>query len=251
MGVNTITGSNNIGDFMEIQDENVIKIIKDLESMNSPEALPLLKGMDFLDHFIREITGVNGTTEAVEEYRVYASDAGSYADALTYKESYEKWHFTRQSFIVKDKDFTQDLLQQADELDQDLSVIVNQRIQAIAKLYLNAYLPNRAYETLFQVPNAGGSYRSAPIGFLRDVELSEEAFKLAPNSDAFLKRNHYRCIADNAAGVKADDIEDIVEYLSEYSDISDGNIVALGSRYTLYKLQNTLMDTLNKDVFNR
>lgn len=251
MAMNVITGSNNIGDFLEIQDQNVIKIIKDLESMNSPEALPMLKGMDFLNEFIRQVEGVNGTTEGVEEYRVYASDDGSYADALTYKESYEKWYFTRQGFVVKDKDFTQDLLQQADELDQDLSTIVNQRIQAIAKLYLNAYLPNRAYETLFQVPNAGGKYRTAPIGFLRDVELSEEAFKLAPNSDSFLVRNHYRCIGDGAAGVKADDIEDMVEYLSEYNDISDGNIVSIGSRYTLYKLQNTLMDTINKDVFNR
>ena len=81
--MNVITGSNNVGDFLEIQDQNVIKIIKDLESMNSPEVFPMLKGMDFLNEFIRTIEGVNGTTEGAEEYRVYASDDGSYADALT------------------------------------------------------------------------------------------------------------------------------------------------------------------------
>lgn len=251
MAMNIITGSNGIGDFLEIQDKNIVKIIKDLESMNSPLALPMLKGMDFLNSFTRQIEGVNGTTEGFQEYRVYASDDGSFSDALTYKESYAKWYFTRQGFVVKDKDFTQDLLQQAEETDQDLSVIVNEKIQAIAKMYLNGYLPNRAYETLFQIPAAGGEYRTAPIGFLRDVELSEEWFKITPSSDAFLIRNHYRCIGNTTKGVLADDIEDMVEYLSEYNDISDSNIVGLGSRYSLYKLSNTLMDTVNKDIFNR
>lgn len=251
MAMNIITGSNGIGDFLEIQDKNIIKIIRDLESMNSPQALPMLKGMDFLNTFIRQIEGVNGTTEGYQEYRVYASDDGSFADALTYKENYAKWYFTRQGFVVKDKDFTQDLLQHAEETDQDLSVIVNERINAIAKMYLNGYLPNRAYETLFQIPEAGGEYRTAPIGFLRDVELSEEWFKLAPTSDEFLVRNHYRCIKDDNGLVSADDIEDMVEYLSEYNDINDGNIIGLGSRYSLYKLRSTLEDKANVDIFNR
>lgn len=156
----------------------------------------------------------------------------------------------RRGYTVKDKDFTHEMLDMAYEENKDLSKIVSDRMIAISKMYLNEYLPNIAYETLFVVPEAGGRYYGNPTGFLRDVEVDPSMLKVYAQSTEALSRNHYRTVADGV-GVTAADIEDIVEFMSEYRDVTDGNIVGLGNRTALYKLQNTLLYAANKDIFNR
>ncbi len=86
-----ITGTNSAGSFLENADQNVVKIVSALETMNSSAVLPQLRGMDFLNTFVRNIEGTEGHTEGFAEYNVYASDDGSYADANTWQESYKKW----------------------------------------------------------------------------------------------------------------------------------------------------------------
>lgn len=246
-----ITGSNSAGTFLENADRNIVKIVSALDSMNSSAVLPQLKGMDFLNSFIRSIEGTEGHTEGFAEYNVYASDDGSYADANTWQESYVKWTFNRRGFVVKDKDFTAKLIREAQERKQDLAPIVENRIKAIADMYVNKYIPNRTYETLFQVPEAGGEYTRKPEGFLRDVEVDPTMLKVGAQTEAYLKRNHYRALGDASVGITADDIEDIVEFLSEYRDINDANIVAIASRRSIYRLKETLKYDGNVDIFNR
>lgn len=246
-----ITGTNSVGSFLENADQNIIKIVSALETMNSSDIIPELRGMNFLDTFVRKIEGTAGHTEGFAEYNVYASDDGSYADANTWKESYTKWTFNRRGYVVKDKDFTKDLIREAQEKKQDLTPIVEKRIKAIADMYLNKYLPNRTYETLFVVPEKGGEYTSKPEGFLRDVEIDPTYLKVGSQSEKYLKRNHYRAIADATMGITTDDIEDIVEFLSEYRDINDANIIAIASRRSIYKLKSTLKYDGNVDKFMR
>lgn len=246
-----ITGTNSAGSFLENADQNVVQIVSALETMNSSAVLPQLRGMDFLNTFVRNIEGTEGHTEGFAEYNVYASDDGSYADANTWQESYKKWTFNRRGYTVKDKDFTKELIREATEKKQDLGPIVEQRVKAIADMYLNRYIPNRTYETLFIVPEAGGEYTRKPEGFLRDVEVDPTMLKVGAQSAAYLNRNHYRALADASAGITADDIEDIVEFMSEYRDVNDANIIAIASRRSIYRLKETLKYDGNVDVFNR
>lgn len=249
MAISVITGSDGIGKYLETADQNIIEIISGVESMNSLQAIPRLRGMDFLNTFIRTIEGVQGHTEGFKDYKVFASDDGSFSDAVSYKESYETWTFGRRGYTVKDKDFTHEMLDMAYEEGKDLSKIVADRMIAISRMYLNDYLPNVAYETLFEVPEEGGRYYGSPVGFLRNTVVDPDMLKVYAQGDEYLTRNHYRTISGD--NVSANDIEDIVEFLSEYRDITDGNIVAVANRSTLYKLQNTLMYDANKDIFNR
>lgn len=249
--IDIITGSNDLGSFLNNADENVTSIVAVLDAINSEEALPQLKGMDFLKPFITQIEGVEGHTEGERDYQVFASDDGSYSDANTYKESYTKWRFTRRGYVVKDKDFTKEMVREADELNKDLSVIVNTRMKAISDMYLNRFIPNISYEPLFIVPEEGGEYTSKPEGFLRNVKVNPMKLKLGSQQEEYLVRNHYRAIKNPTTGVEADDIEDILEFLSEYRDITDTNIIGIGSRRSLYKLRSCLKWEGNMDVFNR
>lgn len=246
-----ITGTNSVGSYLENADKNVIKIVSALETMNSSAVIPQLRGMDFLNTFVRNIEGTEGHTEGFAEYTVFASDDGSYADANTWKESYTKWTFGRRGYTVKDKDFTRELIREAQERKQDLTPIVEQRVKAIADMYLNRYIPNRTYETLFIVPEAGGEYTRKPEGFLRDVEVDPTMLKVGAQSAKYLNRNHYRALADASTGITSDDIEDIVEFMSEYRDINDANIIAIASRRSIYRLKETLKYDGNVDQFNR
>ena len=249
--ISVITGSDGIGKYLENANNDVIKVVQGVESMNSAAVYPQLKGMDFLNTFIRSVEGVEGHQEGFREYQVFASDDGSYADAEYYKESYATWTFNRRGYVVKDKDFTHEMLKMAYEENKSLSKIVDERISAIADMYLNRYLPNVAYETLFVVPEEGGTYYGTPVGFLRGTVVSPSMLKPYAQSAEHLVRNHYRTIANGTTGVTADDISDVVDFMSEYRNVTDGNIVAIGNRRAIGKLKNTILFDGNRDVFNR
>lgn len=249
MSISVINGSNGVGTFLDNASPEVIKIVTSLESMNNPNIIGKLKGMDFLSKFTRTIEGVQGHSEAFKANEAYVSDDGSFQDGLAYQESYGHWTFTRRGYTVKDKDFTHKMLVDADERGISVESLVNDRVKTIMDLYMNKYLPNVSYETLFTLPTlSGGDYYSEPKGFLKGQTVPD--FMLKPGVDATVARNHYRCIASNS-GITMDDIEFAVEYMTEYMDIADSNIIALGTRGALFQLRNALAWEGNKDIFDR
>lgn len=251
MAITTITGSNGIGTFLEGMNQDVITIVQGIQSMNDPRALAQIKGMNFLDTYIREVEGVAGHTEGFKEYKVYASDIGSYSDAISYKESYETWSFNRRGYALKDRDFTHEMIQEAYETGKSTAKLVDDRMMAISRMYLNQYLPNVAYETLFIVPEVGGRYYDEPTGFLRDVEIDPSMLKVYAQGKTL--RNHYMQTENTqtGGGVSYEDIDHVVRYLSEYKDISDGNIIAIANGRTIFKLKSVFQYADNKDTFAR
>jgi len=251
MAVSVINGSAGAGQYLDGATPDVIKVVTALDSMNNPAIATSLRGMQFLSSFMREVQGVQGHTEAFKANQAYVSDDGSFQDAVEYQESYGHWTFTRRGYTVKDRDFTHKMLLDADERNMSLASLVDDRIKVIMDLYLNKYLPNVAYETLFTLPTInGGGYYSEPKGFLKGQII--EDYLLKPSVDASVPRNHYRAIADAAnQTLTIEDIEFCVEYLSDYADTSDSNIIALGTRGALFKLRQALAWDGNKDEFSR
>jgi hypothetical protein len=244
-----ITGSYTAGSITPIEritDHNIINIISTLETLNSPEVFNKIQGSGFLDSFIKEVPGLQGHTEGYKEYEVYASDDGLFQDADNYQERYITWSFYRKGYSVKGADFSQALIEDAYESGKDLTVLVNEKIEIIRRMYTQEYLPNVAYETLFTVPVSGGKY-SDNFGFLRDVEVADSMLKPFAENNV---RNHFMVSAAPGAPT-VDDINKVVEYLGEYKDITESEIIALGTRSTLATLKNTLEFEGNRDTFAR
>jgi len=250
MSLGIITGSQSLGAFMpnldsSMMDQNVITIVGTIETLNDSQYVKELQGAQFLTPFIREVEGIQGHTEGWKEYEVYASDNGSFADAETYEEKYFTWSFYRKSYVVKDHDFSLELLKKAYEEGRNLDRLVSDRMRAISNMYAKEYLPKVAYEVLFHVPAAGGKYTDN-FGFLRDVEVSEHM--LLPGRDT--NRNHFFGVA-TAGAPSVEDIAAVTECLADYKDVSDAQIVALGSRRTLAMLKTTLEWEGSRDIFAR
>lgn len=251
--IDTITGTVSAGHFLGQADSNIIKIIGSIEDMNDPSIVLQLKGMDFLTPFTREFEGLQGATEAVSSYRVWAVEDGSYQDADTYNETHEMWRYKRRAWVIKDKDFSSKMLRQIREEGKEgqLTKVVNERVAAISDLYINGYLPNIAYSTLLELPNAVAKtgYYAEPMGFLMDTPVQDTMLKPAKRRAENLIRNHYRSIAGQH--VELEDIQATVSYMTEYRDTNGSNIVGLANDFTKFKLINTLAYDANKDVFAR
>lgn len=57
MAINVITGSNGIGTYLAGANNDALKIVGALDSVNSNEVVRQVKGMDFLNTFIRDFEG--------------------------------------------------------------------------------------------------------------------------------------------------------------------------------------------------
>ncbi|MGL5576781.1 MAG: hypothetical protein ACRDD8_05310 [Bacteroidales bacterium] len=249
--INVITGSNSLGSFFDLgkAETSLIKVVGAIESLNEPALINRLAGMDFLSTFIRNVEGLQGHTEGFEEHKVYVTDDGSYQDALNYEPKYRTWTFYRKGYIVKDIDFSMGVINHAAETKQPLSAIVAKRMDAIGKLYTLQYLPKVAYETLFFEPrNKYGSYTD-DFGFLDGTLVDAQMMKPYGQEASNLRRYHWRGQLEDLLTVH--DFEKIVDYMSEYLDVSDSSIVALGTRATLSKLRSVINADVNLDIWDR
>ncbi len=248
--INILTGANNAGKYIQKADENVMTILTGLEAVNNTDFTKKIEGMDAIKPFIRTINGLNGHTELFSNYRVWAVEDGDYSDAPTTEENYESWMYTRKGYKIKDKDFSLKLIEDAYEKNLPLSELVAQRVKGVTQWYAQEYTPNVLFEPLMTIPNAtqSASYRAAPVGFLNNTPVDQ--FILKPGVTD-LVRNHYLGIEDTATGVTFYDIENVVEKMSEYIDVSDSNIIAFATRATLAKLKSTLAYEGNQDIFAR
>lgn len=249
--VNVITGSNSLGTFFDLgkAETSLIKVVGAIETLNDPALMSKLAGMDFLNTFIRNIQGYQGHTEGFEEHKVYVTDDGSYQDALNYDSKYRTWTFYRKGYVVKDIDFSMGVINDAAEKGIELSSIITKRMSDIAKLYTQQYLPKVAYETLFYEPkHKHGSYTD-DFGFLDGTLVDASMMKPFGQHAENLRRYHWRgLVGDTVSHV---DFEKVVDYMSEYMDVSDSSIVALGTRATLAKLRSVLNADVNLDIWDR
>lgn len=249
--INIITGSNSLGSFFDLSqaDTNLIKVVGAIETLNDPSLMAKLAGMDFLNTFIRNVEGLQGHTEGFEEHKVYVTDDGSYQDALNYEPKYRSWTFYRKGYIVKDIDFSMGVINHAAETKTDLATIVAKRMKAIGELYTMHYLPKVAYETLFYEPKSKHGSYTDDFGFLDGTLVDATMMKPFGQAPENLRRYHWRgLIGDTVSHL---DFEKVVDYMSEYMDVSDSSIVALGTRATLAKLRSVLNADVNLDIFDR
>lgn len=245
-----INGSANAGKFLEKADDNVLTITSGLDAVNSPEATKKVKGLDALKPFIRVLNGLNGHTEVVKSWNVWGIEDGDQSDAPTTNETYESWFYTRKGLKIKDFDFSSKLIEDAYEAGKPLAPLVQERVKGISQWYLQKYLPNSIYLPLMVVPTGAdaASYRAAPKGFLNGTPVPQELLKPGITN---LTRQHYLGVDNATAGCTFEDIENVVEMMSEYIDISDSNIIGMATRATLSKLKSTLAYTGNQDIFAR
>ena len=218
--INVITGAANAGKYIQKANDDVMLIVTALESLNNTDITSKVKGLDAIKPFMRTIGGLNGHTEAFSNYRVWAVEDGDYADAPVTEESMEQWFYTRKGWKVRDKDFSLKLIEDAYEKNIPLSDLVKDRVKGITQWYLEEYKPNIIFEALMRIPTAtqAASYRAAPVGFLKNTPV--DAYMLKPGITDTI-RNHYIGVESASAGVQFDDIENVVEKMSEYVDVSD------------------------------
>lgn len=249
--VNVITGSNSLGSFFDPSraETALIKVVAAIETLNDPALINKIAGMDFLNTFMRNVEGYQGHTEGFEEHKVYVTDDGSYQDALNYEPTYRTWSFYRKGYIVKDIDFSMGVINDAAEKGIELSSIITKRLSDIAKLYTQQYLPKVAYETLFYEPkHKHGSYTD-DFGFLDGTLVDASMMKPYGQEPSNLRRYHWRGLLGDT--ISHLDFEKIVDYMSEYMDVTDSSIVALGTRATLAKLRGVLNADVNLDIWDR
>lgn len=248
--INTITGSKYVGSFIKKSDNEVLTILGILDGMNNPLTQSKIKGVDDLNPFIEKIEGINGQKESFKSLKLYGTRDGEYTDSKTMKETLEQWYYTREGVKVKDYEFSLGLIQDAYERNVPLEDVVRERVKAVADWYLNSYIPGTWYSTILRIPTVAesASFRSAPIGFLKDTVVDRMLLKPGV---AKTTRNNYKAITDASAGIDIDDLEGLVEEFTQFAGVSDGNLVAYGTRGTLSKLKSTIAADTNLDTFNR
>lgn len=91
MATNIITGSSNAGKFIEKADDNVLTIIGALDAVNNSDTIKQIKGIDAMKPFVRNIFGINGTTEVIKNFQVWGVEDGDNSDSPTTNETYDSW----------------------------------------------------------------------------------------------------------------------------------------------------------------
>lgn len=183
----------------------------------------------------RTLQGVSGHTEGFKKYSLYATDAGGFDSSVPFNESYATWSFQRRGYTIKGRSITKELLDLAKKEDRDLVPIMKERMNGLAGFYLTNYLSNIPYETLFKAPtyDTERTYYSQPDGFLRGESVdSDMLVHYAKNNT---RRNHYRAIPSNDGVVTMEDFRSIAEYMSQYVDIKNENIIYTMNRKELNK----------------
>ncbi len=246
-----ITGSNYVGSWIKKADQSSLTILGALDAMNDPQRQAKVRGVDALYPFIDEVTGFNGHQEIFKNFKLYGVVDGEYNDAPGFKENYESWFYNREGVKLKDYEFTLGMITDAYERNANINELVKERIKAVGEWYLNNYLPGTWYSTLLTVPSISqaSSFRAAPVGLLRDTPVDPSLLK--PYAQSKTVRNNYKAVESATTGITVEDLEKWILEFTEFTGISDGNLVIYGTRGSIAKVRNTIDADVNKDVFNR
>ena len=218
----------------------VIKTINENASRNTK--------MGFLATYIEEVQGINGHMENhLSTIAAFGDDGDLFIEGDTVGEKMEQWTFTRRGYVLKAFDFATSLIEQAYEQSTSLMPIIERRMKTIANLYMGKYLPAIAYEALFEIVE-GGTYFGQPKGFLKNVLIDSEMLRF--NIDTDIPRNHYRAIA-GTTGITLADLNFFLDYMGQYADINESDVMLVGARLTLSALQTALAAPATVDTFNQ
>lgn len=211
-------------------------IVEGIDSINKAVEYIPRDAVKLADHMTRTIEGISGHTEGFKTYKVYATDMGSFDHFESNHESYETWSFGRRGYTVKTKSITKELLDLAVKEGIDLTKFSEGIIQSLADFYLNQYIPNVFYEELFRVPtfDIERNYHGQPHGFLRGDTVCD--CMLRPYAKDKTSRNHYRAIKSSEGKTTKHDLLNVGEYLSQYVDIENKDIIYVMNRKEYFKL---------------
>ncbi len=245
-----IAGSKYVGSFIKKASPEVLTILGALDGMNDPQRQAKIAGVDDLAPFIGVVEGLNGQVQAFKNTTIKGVKDTEYGDAPIYNETFDQWYFTREGIRVRDSEFSLSAIMDADERSTPIGDVVKERIKAVSEWYMNQYLRNVWYATLLTLPTVqqASSFRAAPVGLLKNTPVDRTFLKPGTTKTT---RNNYKAVADATTGITIDDLEKFVTEFTEFSNITDGNIVIYATRGTLSKLRATIAADVNKDLFNR
>lgn len=238
----TIVGSTGMGKYLEGAKPVLKEFVAALGALNNPLTRGSIKGALNLMPYMRVIDGLNGEIEGIRNKRLFAQDDGDNSDSLTYQENFGQWSYLRQGFLLKDYDFNSQLIEDAYEssnLDK-LDKIAMEKINDMRVFYLEDFLPNRIWETVFKVRASGTTFYndSTPIGFLRNTTIDSHMLKPAYSDN--LLRNHYWGVEDSASGTQSSDLDAVVEYLYAYKGVNESDIYIHATPTSINAIERSL-----------
>ncbi len=199
--------------------------------------------MKFLEKLVFTKAGRNGTREVFTFSASLFQKGGKWINPDATRESSWSWGFLMEEYTGKPVDIS---LLDAVQLEKNGGSIVpvfERQMTKLLQSYINIFLPNMLKSVLFNVPPAGGSYQDN-FGLLRDVDVMPERLHNPddtgtipdgqPNSTV---RNHYRAISNPVVGVMPSDVVLMKDYLKEYVDNTDFEVICLSSPAFLTSLR--------------
>lgn len=229
--------------FRNAEVATVIEVIKTINENAARNAK-----LGFLSRYIEEIEGIQGHMENhIQTTAAFGDDGDLFIEGDVMGEKMEQWTFQRRGYVLKAFDFATSLIEEAYETSTSLLPIVQRRMKKISELYMAKYLPAIAYEALFEIVE-GGTYFQQPKGFLKNVIVDGDMLKFYV--DATVARNHYRSVS-GSTGIQMSDINFFLDYMGQYSDINESDIILVGARLTLNSLQHALAAPATVDSFNQ
>ena len=218
-----------------------------LEVLNGKDVYASVRGADFLNPFTRQIFGGNGYSEAHKELMVNGRKGGDgdFRNTIKRKAIVNTRTFNTEATTLGDVDFTNKLIDDAEERNVSLSDLIKPQMESIAKWYTQRYLVYSPYIALLTVPADAHTFWGAN-GMVRNTVVPEYYLEAGVSTT----RQHWMTIAANT-GVAATDISAGIERLAEYVDVLDDDIVIYGSGTTLSQVYTVYNDTINKDIFWR
>lgn len=220
---------------MKNKEKNVDKVLSKISELNSKEAYKESTEMEFLEPFMRTIQSIIGHDRGRKEYTLY------YKESNEIRKNKERWEFGKNSHVFKDLEISKRIVE---------GRWCDSMLETISDLYLRKYLPHVSYKELFTVSDYSNkrAYNHTSNGFLRGENIERSALKY---NTAKSERNHYRTIEDPECGLQFSDLSDIVEYLSEYNEVSDAMIVAVVNKISMFKISSVLSAPKQTEMFYR
>jgi len=248
-----LNGSISAGQLLDNPSDVYFEIVGSLDAVNDKYAVYSDRDLKFIEAFISDVEGENGTIVSYEYFDVFFGDNGIGLNPQDFNESYEKWSLNSRSYAIKNASFEPELFKSAEIRGQDVARLVMDRTDAIIRKYQNVFKKNIAYEALMTIPTTGGSYLSKKGALLNTVvkdSMLEDVDSTATAGDLkSTTRNHWRTVASSTLGLTFEDIQFYKAYLSEYVDVDESNILCLANNVGMGKFLSVYDSAARADEF--
>lgn len=239
-------GSVTAGEYVSADHSRVVDELNvALDAVNAEDVEVGLNDMRVVMPFIMTKEGRPGVYEVYEDFEPFFQSDGAYLDPEEYKKTYDKWNFNRQSYTVKNSSFEPEMFKKWEENGVNPEEELMDKTMTIISKYNNIYKPNIIFETLMTVPTGGTGFYSE-FGFARNTPVKQSKL-IDPDTGATAgdlgstTRNHFRAINSNT-GVSIEDVNFIKDYMAEYVDVDENNLICLGNSSALTQFRNLYSD---------